>query len=101
MPKSSTITREHILDAMSYVGTDPSQWPSQSRLRLYVVIDPRNGGVLPPKLVLTTAAEMASGDRRHPPYCGGKQTNKILRELGFSVVEKASVAAAAVTPAGA
>ena len=101
MPKSSPITREHVLDAMSYVGTDPSQWPSQSRLRLYAVIDPRNGGVLPPKLVLTTAAEMASGDRRHPPYCGGEQTNKILRELGFSVVAKASVASAAVTPAGA
>jgi hypothetical protein len=101
MPKSSAITREHILDAMSYVGTDPSQWPSQSRLRLYVVIDPRSGGVLPPKLVLTTAAEMARGDRRHPPYCGGEQTNKILRGLGFSVVEKATIAATTITPAGA
>jgi hypothetical protein len=99
MPKSSPITREHVLDAMSYVGTDPSQWPFHSRLQLYVVIDPRNGGVLPPKLVVTTAAEMASSDRRHPLYSGGEQTNKILRELGFAVVEKASVAAAAMAPA--
>jgi hypothetical protein len=99
MPKSSPITREHILDAMSYVGPDPSQWPYHSRLRLYVVIDPRNGGVLPPKLVLNTAAEMASDDRRHQLYGGGAQTNKILRELGFSVVERSSVAAPAVAPA--
>jgi hypothetical protein len=25
-------------------------------------------------------------------YSGGEQTNRVLRELGFSVVEKASVA---------
>jgi hypothetical protein len=99
MPKTSPITRDHILDAMTYVGTDPSQWPFHSRLQLYVVIDPRNGGVLPPKLVVTTAAEMASGDRRYPMFSGGEQTNRILRELGFSVVEKASVAEAAIAPA--
>jgi hypothetical protein len=91
MPKSSPITREHILDAMTYVGADPSQWPLRSRLKLYVVIDPRNGASLPPKLVLTTAAEMASSDRRHPIFSGGEHTNKRLREHGFLVVEKATV----------
>ena len=90
MPKSSPITRDHILDAMTYVGTDPSQWPMRSRSKLYVVIDPRNGASLPPKLVLTTAAEMASSDRRHPIFSGGQQTNKRLREHGFLVVEKTS-----------
>lgn len=95
MPKSSLITREHILDAMTYVGTDPSQWPFHSNSKLYVVIDPRNGALLPPKLVLTTAAEMASGDRRHPIFSGGEHTNRRLRELGFLVVEKAPTARAA------
>ena len=59
MPKTSPITRDHILDAMTFVGTDPSQWPAGCRSKLYVVIDPRNGASLPPKLVLTTAAELA------------------------------------------
>ena len=91
MPKSSPITREHILDAMTYVGADPAQWPFRSRSKLYVVIDPRTGASLPPKLVLTTAAEMASDDRRHPIFSGGQHTNKRLREHGFVVVEKAAV----------
>jgi hypothetical protein len=77
---------------MTYVGKDPSQWPFHSRLKLYVVIDPRNGASMPPKLVLTTAAEMASSDRRFPMFSGGEQTNKILRELGFLVVDKTSAA---------
>jgi hypothetical protein len=94
MPKPSPITREHILDAMTYVGDDPVQWPFLSRPKLYVVIDPRNGALLPPKLVLTTAADMANGNRRHAMYSGGEQTNRVLRELGFSVVEKASLAQA-------
>jgi hypothetical protein len=91
MPRSNPITREHILDAMTYVGADPSQWPFRSRSKLYVVIDPRTGASLPPKLVLTTAVEMATSDRRHPIFSGGQQTNKRLREHGFLVVEKASV----------
>jgi hypothetical protein len=90
MPKTSPITRDHILDAMTYVGTDPAQWPLRSRPTIYVVIDPRNGASLPPKLVLATAAHMASSDRRHPMYSGGQYTNKRLTELGFLVVEKAT-----------
>jgi hypothetical protein len=95
MPKPSPITREHILDAMTYVGDDPAQWPFLSRPKLYVVIDPRSGALLPPKLVLTTAADIANRNRRHAMYSGGEQTNRVLRELGFSVVEKATVAQAA------
>jgi hypothetical protein len=88
MPKASPITRDHVLDAMTYVGTDPAQWPLRSRPTLYVVIDPRNGASLPPKLVLSTAAQIASSDRRHPIFSGGQHTNKRLKELGFLVVEK-------------
>ncbi|MFZ3358885.1 MAG: hypothetical protein WCA56_12755 [Xanthobacteraceae bacterium] len=92
MPKSSPITREHILDAMTYVGPDPSLWPLRSRPTIYVVIDPRNGAALPPKLVLTTAAEMASSERRRSVFSGGEHTNKRLKDLGFSVVEKVAAA---------
>jgi hypothetical protein len=92
MPKASPITRDHVLDAMTYVGTDPAQWPLRSRPTLYVVIDPRNGATLPPKLVLATAAQMASEDRRHAVFSGGQYTNNRLKELGFLVVEKASAA---------
>jgi hypothetical protein len=90
MPKASPITRDHVLDAMTYVGTDPALWPLHSRPKLYVVIDPRNGASLPPKLVLSTAAQMASSDRRHPIFSGGQYTNKRLMELGFLVVDKVS-----------
>jgi hypothetical protein len=92
MPKGSPITRDHVLDAMTYVGTDPEQWPQRSRPTIYVVIDPRNGASLPPKLVLTTAAEMASNDRRRPMFSGGQHTNNRLKELGFVVMEKTAAA---------
>jgi hypothetical protein len=98
MPKSSPITREHVLDAMTYVGTDPAQWPLRSRLTIYAVIDPRNGAALPPKLVLTTAADIAISDRRRCVFSGGQHTNKRLTELGFSVVEKAAVAEPVASP---
>jgi hypothetical protein len=88
MPKASPITRDHVLEAMTYVGTDPAQWPFRSAPKTYVVIDPRNGASLPPKLVLATAAHMASEDRRHRVFSGGQYTNKRLQELGFAVVEK-------------
>ena len=88
MPKFCPITRDHILDAMTYVGPDPSLWPLRSRPTTYVVIDPRNGASLPPKLVLSTAAAIASGERRRFVISGGQHTNKKLMELGFSVIEK-------------
>ena len=90
MPKASPITRDHVLDAMTYVGPDPAQWPFRSQLTIYVVIDPRNGALLPPKLVLATAAQLASEDRRRPMFSGGQHTNSRLKELGFVVVEKSS-----------
>ena len=100
MPKSSPIRREHILDAMTYVGADPSRWPLGCNSKVYVVIDPRNGALLPPKLVLATAAEIANDDRRHRIFSGGRHTNKKLEELGFSVVEKVSAAKATVLATG-
>jgi hypothetical protein len=53
-----------------------------------MVIDPRNGALLPPKLVLTTAAKIANDERRHRVFSGGRDTNKRLEDLGFSVVER-------------
>jgi len=88
VPKSSSITRDHVLDAMTYVGTDPSLWPFHSGLTHYVVIDPRNGAPLPPKLVLTAASQIAKSNRRQSVFSGGQYTNKRLKELGFLVLEK-------------
>ena|ERR1700733_2237522 len=88
MTKVSPITRDHVLNAMTYLGSDPAQWPSWSRPRIYVVVDPRNGASLPPKLVLVTAAQMAISDRRHSLISGGEYTNKRLRDLGFLVEKK-------------
>jgi hypothetical protein len=99
MPKAGLVTRDHVLDAMTYVGSDPTQWPYRSRPTIYFVIDPRNGAPLPPKLVLTTAAQMASSDRRYPMFSGGQHTNKRLQELGFSVVEKTAAEASASSTA--
>src|SRR5258708_28783505 len=98
MPKSSPITKEHILEAMTYMGTGPSRWPFGSRRTIYVVIDPRNGAAHPAKLVLTTAAEMASGDRRHPIFSGGEPENKRFRDLGFLVFEEEASAKLASLP---
>jgi hypothetical protein len=92
MRKLSGITRDHVLDAMSYVGSDPSAWPPHSRLKVYVVIDPRNGARLPPKLFLTTAARIAEGYRREVDrtFGRGEQTNKRLELLGFRVLKKSA-----------
>ena len=99
MPKASLITRDHVLDAMTYVGSDPLEWPSQSHPKLYLVIDPRNGAVLPPKLVLNAAADLASGYQRRPIYNGGQHTNRVLQALGFSIVEKLAVANSRISAA--
>jgi hypothetical protein len=90
MLKYSEITRDHILDAMRYIGSDPSAWPHGSQLKVYVVVDPRNGAHLPPKLVFATAARIAtssSGELRHV-FSGGSTTNKRLERLGFHVLQK-------------
>jgi hypothetical protein len=75
---------------MTYVGSDPSQWPAACRPKLYLVIDPRNGAQLPPKLVLTTAAAIATSERRHRVFSGGADTNRRLEELGFAIVAKSA-----------
>jgi hypothetical protein len=90
MAKPNGITRDHVLDAMTYIGSDPSAWPHHSGSTVYDVIDPRNGARLPPKLVLTIAARVADGTRRqlYRTFGGGEQTNKQLELLGFSVLRK-------------
>jgi hypothetical protein len=93
MIKYGEITRDHVLDAMRYVGSDPSAWPHGSQPKVYVVVDPRNGAHLPPKLVFATAARIAnggSGEFRHV-VSGGSTTNKRLEQLGFQVLQKSQV----------
>jgi hypothetical protein len=91
MPIPSGITRDHVLDAMSRIGVDPATWPHQSQSTEYDVIDPRNGARLPPKLVSSTAAQIATG-RQLPrrTFHGGPETNERLSELGFSILPKSA-----------
>lgn len=83
------IAREHVLDAMSRIGPDPAMWPDRSESRKWDVIDPRSGTRLPPKLVLSFAAEIATGhtlSRRD--FSGGPETNDRLAQLGFTIFPK-------------
>lgn len=83
------ITYDHVLTAMSQVGSDPSAWPPKSRSTKYDVVDPRTGARLPPKLVSSEAARIATGralSRR--VFYGGDETNERLMALGFRIVLK-------------
>jgi hypothetical protein len=67
----------------------PVQWPKQSESTEWDVIDPRNGARFPPKLVLSKAAELATGNKLpRNKFSGGDQTNEPLKKLGFDVVPK-------------
>jgi hypothetical protein len=76
---------------MTHIGVDPVAWPARSSSTLYDVIDPRNGERLPPKLVLATAAQIATGRQvSRRTFYGGPETNERLTELGFSILPKSA-----------
>jgi hypothetical protein len=91
LPIPNGITRHHVLDAMDRIGLDPAMWPAKSQSTKYDVIDPRTGARFPPKLVISTAAQIATGRRlsRHE-FSGGPETNERLQALGFKIVSKHS-----------
>jgi hypothetical protein len=82
----SCITRDHVLDAMSKIGP---VWPKNADSTEWDIIDPRNDARLPPKFVLSKAAEIATGNKLpRSKFSGGPQTNDPLKKLGFDVVPK-------------
>jgi hypothetical protein len=84
----ANITRDHVLAAMDRLG-HPGEWPKRSESTEWDVVDPRNGARFPPKLVLSKAAELATGNKLpRSKFSGGPQTNEPLTRLGFDVVPK-------------
>jgi 5-methylcytosine-specific restriction protein B len=91
MPVPDSVTKQHVLEAMDRIGLEPARWPRNSESRDYDVIDPRTGARFPPKLVLSVAAEIATGrPLSRGSFHGGAQTNGRLTGLGFTVLAKSS-----------
>ena len=89
MPIPDGITKEHVLEAMDRLGLDQATWPAQSQSTDYDVIDPRNGARFPPKLVLSYAAEIATGTPLpRGKFHGGSETNERLKNLDFDIQPK-------------
>jgi hypothetical protein len=89
IPKA--IGRNHVLEAMDRIGLDQSMWPARSQSTQYDIVDPRNGGRFPPKLVLSVAAQIATGkELPRRSFGGGAETNKRLKALRFEIVPKYS-----------
>jgi 5-methylcytosine-specific restriction enzyme A len=85
----TNITRDHVLAAMDQLEHS-TEWPKWSESTEFDVIDPRNGTRFPPKLVLSKAAELATGQRLpRGKFKGGPQTNVPLKRLNFEIAPKA------------
>jgi hypothetical protein len=85
------INRDHVLQAMAQLGPGSAIWPRGSRSTVHDVINPRDGMRFPPKLVVSKAAEIATGrplSRRD--FSGGPETNDRLMALGFKILPKHS-----------
>jgi len=87
MPVPQDITAVHISEAMRRVQRDGI--PADAHSTKFDVLDPTSGARLPPKLVLSLAAEIATGRTfSRSDFSGGEATNKRLQQLGFDVVLK-------------
>jgi hypothetical protein len=83
------ITKQDVLDAMARIGTDPSRWPFRSQSTGYDIVHPQTGDRYPPKLVLSEAAQIATGgELSRRTFSGGERTNRRLEDLGFKIVPK-------------
>ncbi|MDJ0391637.1 HNH endonuclease [Roseomonas sp. E05] len=81
------LEHRHIIGAMKKIEQEGI--PARARSTRYDVLRPDDGTPFPPKLVLSIAAELASGKALpRTAFSGGEETNAVLRALDFSVVEK-------------
>lgn len=81
------VTATHVQTAMRQIQKDGV--PAGAGSTRYDVIDPETGVGLPPKLVLSLAARIATGvELPRTAFSGGVQTNGPLEQLGFEIVEK-------------
>ena len=82
----STITREHILQAIKEV--DVSGYPDKNESRMYDLLF--NEKRYPPKIIISIANKFANGiPLEVSEFSGGEQpTNKFLSDRGFQIVLK-------------
>jgi hypothetical protein len=79
----STITADHVRQAMAEI--EKHGIPPNRKSTKWCVQD--EGHRYPPKYVLAIAAKLAAGSQLPPSaHNGGKQTNRILEKLGFTVI---------------
>ena len=88
------ISRQHVIAAMDRLGPDSRGWPQRRLAKHYDVIhpDPAKAWRMPPKLVLSHAALIATGRELMPlEFGGGIETNGYLKRLGFRVIDRRRV----------
>jgi len=91
------INASHVREAMQRIVENGI--PADAESTKYDVVGP-NEERLPPKLVVSTAAEIATGQPfPRSSFSGGEAANRVLRTLGFSVVVKSGRADRQLTPA--
>lgn len=87
MDLDGRLERRHVLQAMETIGQQGA--PDRANSTRYDVLHPDDGTPFPPKLVVSIAAELATGEALpRTEFSGGEETNAVLRALNFSVVEK-------------
>lgn len=87
MQRDPRLTSQHVLAAMERIRQ--KDIPKLAQSTRYDVLHPDDGAAFPPKLVLSIAMELATGQPLpRTEFSGGEQTNAPLRELGFQIVEK-------------
>jgi hypothetical protein len=91
----NSISRQHVIAAMEQLGPDSSRWPPRRLAKHYDVIhpDPIKAWRMPPKLVLSSAAVIATGRELVGPqdFGGGDEANGYLERLGFRVIDRRKV----------
>jgi hypothetical protein len=76
---------------MDRLGPDPAAWPPNRMSTHYDVVhpDPAKRWRLPPKLVLSVAAGIATGEELPPKrFHGGREANSCLRKLDFEILDR-------------
>jgi len=76
---------------MDRLGSDPSAWPSNRMSAHYDVVDYDAERRLrfPPKLVLSVAVGILTGEELSPQqFNGGREANSRLQRLGFEILDR-------------
>jgi hypothetical protein len=91
MPIPNGITDVHVRAAMDQLGPDKSLWPKRRLSTKYDVIhpDPQKRWRMPPKLVMSVAAGIATGEElAATKFHGGREVNQRLHALGFDIIDR-------------